>query len=297
MHERKKQKNFYLSKYSIKKVYYQDYLFKETVKYLKKQKHLRYSKIIFWLNSFINKTYPVCYILKNENKIVGFVGTIFSKKKYNNFFFLTCNIHSWLVDKDHRIASSLLLKEIEKKSCLITVLSSLPKLKKTFVKLGFKELTMKYKLIFIKNFFLRHNNLNYQIVTNFKKIKKLLPNKFKKLLLSYSNKAYKKFLFLENKSKKHSFIIGRFIYKKKYLKTLNLIYCSNTNFINKNLSYFFQILSNKFSVSLCGEYYISKRNAFLSKNTNFSLSNNKKIYLKKIPKHFTFDLLYTENEF
>ena len=297
MHERKKINNYWISGYSVRKVFFRDSLYKQTLKYLKKQRYLSFSKIFFLLNSFINKNYPVCYILKKDKKIVGFVGTIFSKKKYNKKNHLTCNIHSWLVDKSHRIASSLLFKEVDKERCLVTILTALPRLRKTFIRLGFKELTMTYKLSLTKKIFSKQNDKKYQLLNNFNKINIKLPKNLKKLLKLYSNKNYQKYLFTEEKSKLQSFIIGKFVYKKKYLKTLNIIYCSNANFINKNTMQFFQILSKKLKVSLCGEYFISSKNSIFKKKFNFYLTKNKKIYLKTIPKRFTFDLLYSESEF
>ncbi len=297
MHGGKKINNYWLSRYSIRKVYYGDNSFKQTLKYLKKQKYLNYSKIYFLLNSFLNKNYPVCYILKKEKKVVGFVGTIFSRKKYHKKSYLTCNIHSWLVDRNDRIASSLLFEEIDKEKCLITVLTSLPRLRKTFIKLGFKKLTMKYRLILIKKFFSMQIDKKYKLSNNLEKINKSVSKKTKRLLSLYSSKYYQKFLFTKEKSKSQSFIIGKYVYKKKYLKTLNIIYCSNTNFINKNISHFFQILSKKFNISLCGEYFISKKNAIFKNNLNLFLTKNKIIFLKKIPHCFTFDLLYSESEF
>ena len=297
MYERKKINKYWISQYSVKKVFFRDSLYNQTLKYLKNQRYIGFSKILFLLNNFLNKNYPVCYILKKEKKIVGFVGTIFSKKKYNKRIYLTCNIHSWMVNKNHRIASSLLFREIDKKKCLVTVLSALPSLGKTFKRLGFKELEVTYKLILIKRFFSNQIDRKYQILSNINKIHKKLPKKLKSLLTVYSNKNYQKFLFTKEKSKSQSFVIGKYVHKKKYFKTFNLIYCSNINFINKNIKQFFQILSTRFSVSLCGEYFISSKNAIFKGNLKLFLTKNKKIYLKKIPNRFAFDLLFSETEF
>ena len=68
MHERKKIHNYWISRYSVRKVFFRDSLFNQTIKYLKKQRNLRFSKIFFLLNSFLNKNYPVCYILKKRQK-------------------------------------------------------------------------------------------------------------------------------------------------------------------------------------------------------------------------------------
>ncbi len=297
MHVGKKIQQTWLSKYKIKQVYFKDKNYLKTLKFLKKQKYLKYSKVYFLLNSFINKNYPICNILVNENKIVGFVGTIFSKKKFNNKNYLTCNIHSWLVDRDHRIASSLLFHQINKKKCLITVLSSLPRLRNTFIRLGFKEFIMKYKIILVNKIFFKKTELKYEIFDNFDKIRKIISKKLAGIALNYSNNKYQKLLFIDFETNEYCFIIGNLVLKKKYFKTLNIIFCSNKNFLNKNSKQFFRILAKNFNISLCGEYFLNKNYSIFKYNGNFSLIKNKKIFLKKIPNKFIFDLLFSETEF
>ena len=68
-----------------------------------------------------------------------------------------------MVDANHRIGSSMLINHI-KNNCIITVLSSLPSLNKTFLKLGFKKFNMEYKIVFIKNFFIKNTNLGFDIL-------------------------------------------------------------------------------------------------------------------------------------
>ena len=138
MHGSKKIHKTWLKNYKVEKVFYNGHLYNKTLRYLKKQNNLNYSKVLFLFNNFINKKYTICNVLIYKKKIVGFVGTTFSKKKYNNKIFLNCNIHSWMVDINHRIGSSMLINQI-KKNCIITVLSSLPRLEKTFLKLVFRQ--------------------------------------------------------------------------------------------------------------------------------------------------------------
>ena len=212
MHEKTITKQSWLKKYKIKKVFYKGLLYSATLKYLKNQKYLEYSKIFFLLNSFVSKSYPVCYVLTYKNKIVGFVGTFFSKKIFFKKKHLTCNIHSWLVNRNHRIVSKLLFDEIDKKNCLITILSSLPRLRNTFIRLGYKELILKYRLILIKKFFNKKKNLKLEIIKNFNFNKNFSE---KKIALAYQSKKYLK-IFLRNKhSKKEFFVIGSLTYKKK----------------------------------------------------------------------------------
>ena len=141
MHGLKKIHKTWLKKYKVEKVFYKSRLYNQTLKYLKKQSNLNYSKVLFLLSNFINNKYPICNVLVYDKKIVGFVGTTFSQKKFNKNNFLNCNIHSWMVDTKHRIGSSMLIDQI-RNNCTITVLSSLPRLDKTFLKLGFKKLKM-----------------------------------------------------------------------------------------------------------------------------------------------------------
>ena len=165
MHGTHKTSNTWLKNYKIKKVYLNSRSFKQTSEYLRKQNHLNKSKVLFLLNNFKNRKYPLCNILLFKNKIVGFVGTIFSKK--NNI--LNCNIHSWMVDPNHRLVSTLLFEHI-KNNCVITVLSSLPRLGKVFEKMKYKKLIMIYRLIF---FFKMQKNSSFEIIENINYLKKI----------------------------------------------------------------------------------------------------------------------------
>ena len=295
MHGSKKIHKTWLKNYKVEKVFYKSRLYKQTLKYLKKQNNLNYSKVSILFNNFINKKYPICNVLVYDKKIVGFVGTTFSQKKFNKKNFLNCNIHSWMVDANHRIGSSMLINQI-KKNCIITVLSSLPRLDKTFLKLGFKKFNMEYKIVFIKNFFIKNNNLGFEILHK----QNLLMNKTSKLeqkiIKDYNNSRFKKFIFFNSISKKSTFIIGDLTKKKRFFKTLNIIYCSDISFLKKNLSIFYTLIQRYFKAHFCGEFYIDKSKSIL-KNSNLSKIINKTIYLKRTPKNYKFDLLYSETEF
>ena len=293
MHEKAITKQSWFKNYKIKKVFYKGFLYSATLKYLKNQKYLKYSKIFFLLNSFIVKRYPVCYVLTYKNKIVGFVGTFFSEKIFFKKKYLTCNIHSWLVNHNHRIVSKLLFDEIDKKNCLITILSSLPRLRNTFIRLGYKELILKYRLVLIKKFFIKKKNFKLEIIKNynFKNFSE------KKIALAYQSKKYLK-IFLKNKySKKECFIIGSLTYKKKLFKTFNIIFCSNKDFLNDNLLDFFDLISINYNVTFCGDFFLKKQDSYLKVDKKYSFIRDKKVFFKNMPKKFTFDLLYSETEF
>ena len=71
-------------------------------------------------NSFISD-YPIGYVMKNENNnIVGFMGTIYSRRNFNNQEYIYCNIHSWIVDETYRINSFLLLMPLINQKITLT---------------------------------------------------------------------------------------------------------------------------------------------------------------------------------
>ena len=295
MHGSKKIHKSWLKKYKVEKVFYNGRFYLQTLKYLKKQNNLNYKKVLFLFNNFINKKYPICNVLVFDKKIVGFIGTTFSQKKLNKKNYLNCNIHSWMVDANHRIGSSMLINHI-KNNCIITVLSSLPSLNKTFLKLGFKKFNMEYKIVFIKNFFIKNTNLGFDILHQQNLLMKKTSKSQHKIIKDYNKPRFKKFVFFNSISKKNTFIIGDLIKKKRLFKTLNIIYCSDISFLKKNLFIFYTLIQKYFKVHFCGEFYIDKSKSILKK-TNLSKIINKTIYLKRAPKNYKFDLLYSETEF
>ena len=295
MHESKKIYKTWLKKYKVEKVFYKSRLYNQTLKYLKKQSNLNYPKVLFLFNNFINKKYPICNILVYDKKIVGFVGTTFSQKKFNKRNFLNCNIHSWMVDINHRIGSSMLIDQINN-NCIITVLSSLPRLDKTFMKLGFKKFNMEYRIVFIKKFFVKNTYLSFDILYKQNLLMEKISKSKQKIIKDYKNSRFKKFIFFNSISKKSCFIIGDLTKKKRLFKTLNIIYCSDTSFLKKNLFIFYMLIQKYFKVHFCGEFYIDKSKSILKKS-NLSKIINKTIYLKRTPKNYKFDLLYSETEF
>ena len=69
----------------IEEVYLNSKFYSETINYLQKQKYLKFPSINKLLkNSFISD-YPLGYVMKNENNnVVGFMGTIYSRRNFNN---------------------------------------------------------------------------------------------------------------------------------------------------------------------------------------------------------------------
>ena len=87
--------NKWTNKYQVDPVFLKSQLEAKAIKYLKNQNYLDYKKISQILKINYNKKYPSGYVLKTKNKVVGFLGTLFAKRKINNQNFLW-KPHSYL---------------------------------------------------------------------------------------------------------------------------------------------------------------------------------------------------------
>ena len=91
---------------------------------------------------------PIGYILEDEEKTVGFLGTIFSKRKINNQMHRFCNLTSWIVLPEYRNESlSLLFPLLGKKELTITNFTASNRVSDVLLKLGFKDLEQAFRII------------------------------------------------------------------------------------------------------------------------------------------------------
>jgi hypothetical protein len=79
--------------------------------------------------------------LEADRVIVGFLGTIFSKRTIGSITYKVCNWSAWVVEKEYRAHSIRLLKEVMGlKGYLMTIFTAVPIASAIYVKLGFKTL-------------------------------------------------------------------------------------------------------------------------------------------------------------
>ena len=106
-----------------------------------------------------------------------------------------------------------------------------------------------------------------------------------------------KFIFCKNNKKPSSFIIANITYKKKYIKTINILYSTNKNYLKKNIQYFYELIASEFNVLMCGEYVLEKKDSIFNSNKYINFTKKKEIYLKNKPLKFEFNNLYSELEY
>jgi hypothetical protein len=287
-------KNIWTKNYSVKNIFLKDLKVNHINSYLKKQHFIKYEKIKKNFLIQYNKKYPVGYILQNQNQTVGFLGTLFSIRSIKNKKKLFCNIHSWLVDVNHRIASQLLFKKILNK-CIITVLTARPGLTRTFKQMGFKSFQMKYRILCLINFLYIFNKKSTSINTNkswiFKKIKKSNV----KIYNEHIHEKFVKFIVYDNRNKSDfSFVVGKIVEKKKFLKILNIVYVDNEAFFRKNWKTIQINILSKFKIFFCGQYFLKNNDSLLPKTYFFSKNVKREIFIRNLPKNFKFNTLYSE---
>ena len=287
--------NKWTKKYCVSPVFFKSQLEAKSIKYLRNQSYLDFKKISQILKINYNKKNPLGYVLKKNKKVVGFVGTLFSKRKINNKNYIFCNIHSWIVNEAHRISSHLLFDSLIKKKYVITVLSPLDKLCGIFKKMGFDILVMKYRIIFLINLFSFFNKNSFHIEKNLMSIKKKLSNNDWKIFQDHSNPSFIKFIiFNENKKSNSSLIISKIIRKKNYFNVLNILYVSNEKFVRENWSSINAKIHSEFKVFFCGQYFLNEKDCALPNNVILSLNFKKNICVKNLPTQNKFDTIYSE---
>jgi hypothetical protein len=85
--------------------------------FLKKQIFLNTNVVLSIIKISFLKKQPIGYILiKNEKDIVGFLGTIFSKRSINEMTVDHCYLHSWVVFERYRLQAFRLILPILNKN-------------------------------------------------------------------------------------------------------------------------------------------------------------------------------------
>lgn len=88
------------------------------------------------------------FLLLDEDKVVGFFGTIWSERVVASRTERICNLSSWITLPEYRNQSLLLLKEVMAlKECTITCVSPAPHLYPLYKRFGFADLETKLRII------------------------------------------------------------------------------------------------------------------------------------------------------
>ena len=278
----------------IEEIYLNTKSYSETIKYLQKQKYLEFDSINKLLNNIFSTDHPIGYVIKNEKKaIVGFMGTIYSKRNFNNREYTYCNIHSWVVEEAYRINSFLLLTPLISQEITLTAFTPVKSLIGLLEKFDFKKVKMKYRIILLFNFPISKKS-DYFIEKNSIEIKKRINKSDLKVYESYYSLPYEKFLIINKKDNSKYFLVIASRVKKKGLSVLNLFYTSNTAAFKNNWNQFKNIISKEFKINFCSQYFFQDDYGALPNNVFLSKTKEKHICVKNLPPNINIDTLYSD---
>ena len=199
----------------IEEVYLNSKSYSDAIKYLQDQKYLEFTSINKLLNNIFSTEHPIGYVIKNEKKaIVGFMGTIYSKRNFNNQEYTYCNIHSWIVEEKYRLNSFLLLTPLVSQEITLTAFTPVKSLIGLLEKFNFKKIKMKYRFILLFNFSIFKKN-DFFIEKDSNEIKKRINKSDLKIYENYYSLPYEKFLIINKKdNSKYLLVIASRVKKK-----------------------------------------------------------------------------------
>ena len=242
--------------YEIKEVYKKQSFFVNVLNFIKSQNSLPIDNINVIFNLSTNDKYPIGTVLieKNSQKIVGFVGTFFSNRYSATDEILFCNIHSWIVDKKHRLYSFYLISNLLSKNINLTAFTPIAPLKGLLLKLGFIKSFIEEEFYFNFNLF-SFTKKKIEILESKTENLKDLGKSTEKIFSQFSNKIFTK-VIIKNEINEKLFILG-IISKKKFFKVFKILYVSNIDIFKKFSKNILDVISKTYKVHFFSEYIIA----------------------------------------
>tara|TARA_B100001093_G_C26831871_1_gene1016529 strand:+ start:1051 stop:1944 length:894 start_codon:yes stop_codon:yes gene_type:complete len=260
--------------------------------FLYNQDYLKPENIFSIIKINFLKDRPIGYILCEDNsKIIGFLGTIYSKRKIHTEILNHCYLHSWIVSSKHRSQAFRLLTPILEEKIFISTFSPIKSLEGLYLKLGFSEKSFQSKFVFIlprKSL----NNKNVNISENEYFFKDVLSDDLKKIYEDHLIFKNNKILIYFNDNKNDNiFVIAKKKYKKFFLPVLEIIYVSDPEKYKKNMININFELFKKFKTIIFKENFFNNKSIFSQK---FYFTKKNKGYFKNVPKNSDYNFLYSE---
>ncbi len=261
--------------------------------FLKNQKFLNFKEVEDILKINFDQDKPVGYILiKDEKKIEGFLGTIFSKRPINGEIVEHCYLHSWIVSKKHRFEAFKLIIPIIEKNIFLSTFSPIKSLEGLYKKLGFEEVEFFSKFVLSLSFIrFKKNNVSFSEEKSL--FKEFLSSQETKILDDHvATNTRKIFIYFDNNKKDNLFLIVKRKSKKYFFTILDIIYISNLNKFKLHEDKIGLKLLKKFKTIFFKTNILNYDDIFL--NHNLVKNIKKKVYYYNKPLNFKFDILYSE---
>jgi hypothetical protein len=262
--------------------------------FLIKQKSLNKNEVMAILEVNFLKNRPIGYVLiDDQKKIIGFLGTIFSKRALKERTVEHCYLHSWVVLEKYRLEAFKLIIPVIKKDIFISTYSPIKSLEGLYKKFGFEENFFFSKFVMLFPFFkLKENNVILNEDSTL--FSKYLTYENKIFLKDHKTTNTKKiFIYFDENINNNIFIIVKKSIKKSFLPVLEIIYISDLSkfkFYEKKITF---ELIKKFNTLFFKFNYFGEKDV-LFESCLFKKIIKKNVYYLNKPQDFNFDVLYSE---
>ena len=270
--------------------------------YLKSRKKLEFNFIE--LNSHFGdnwnyEEYPLGNIMRNtdNNAIVGFMATIYSRRQINNKEFVCCNLAHFYMEKEFRMfAYAFFLPLLNKK---IIIYSHTPKssLISIYKKLGFEIQIMKYTVGFSINIIslFSKNYRRFIISNNHKEIEKALDIYDKRIYQDHKKHNCLNFVVLDKKKILKPFYFVAKKNKKYHIGVLDILYISNIEKFNQYAPEIFTKISLFFKNFFIGQRYFNEKEKLKNNPSFLTQTVEKFVPIKNFNNYYVFDTLYSDH--
>ena len=153
---------------------------------------------------------------------------------------------------------------------------------------------MKYRVIFLINFFNFFKKNFFRIEKNIDQIKKKLSEDEWKIYQDHADSSFIKFIVSDVYDSSNFTLIISTKVKKKFFNVLNILYISNKLFVKRNWQSISKKILKEFKVYFCGQYFLDEIECALPNNIALSKNFTRDICVKNLPTDMSFDILYSE---
>ena len=269
---------------TVKPVYLNSEDYRVALDYLKTQNFIKFNKIKNILNINFLDSEPFGNILINEKKeIVGFLGTIFAKRRHQNNDLPHCYLHTWIVNKKYRLQTFRLLLPIIERKIFVSTFSPIKSLVVEYEKVGFKKKIF-YSILILITPSIERKKSNNVLYTNNKDCEKFLSDYDLKIFRDHSNNEVYNLCYVDVEKNEYTYLIAKKNYKKKIIPVVEILFISNEHNYLKNIKQINLHLLKKFKTFFIIKNCVKYESSFFYKN----------MYYLNVPKDFNLDLLYSE---
>ncbi len=287
-------KNIVIEKVSDKEIHLAN-------EYLESRKELEFSfsplKSHFG-NNWNYEEYPLGYFMRNtdNNAIVGFLGTICSKRQINNNEVVCCNLVHWYVEKEFRLFAYAFFVPLFEKKIIVYATTPRTSIIGLYKKLGFEVKTMKYTAglsINILSLFSK-NYGRFLISTNNQEIEDNLNIRDKQIYQDHKKLNCIHFVVLDKEKKLEPCYFIAKKNKRYRLSVLDLIYVSNIEKYIKFSPEIFTKISLFFKIIFIGQTYFKEEDRLKYNPLFLTRTVDKLLPIKSFNNYYIFDILYSD---